>query len=98
MIERRISPRQRVFREANVHCPRGIYLSCHVRDMSRNGTRIRLATARVLPKEINFEIASLELRQTARVSWQMGKEAGIEFTGAFPANGCIPPPKPPEPW
>jgi hypothetical protein len=98
MIERRSSSRQRVFREAKVHCPRGIYLSCRVKDIGRNGTRIRLSTAQALPEEINFEIASLELHQTARVSWQMGKEAGIEFTGAFHANECIPPPNPPEPW
>jgi hypothetical protein len=98
MIDRRGSPRHRVFREAKVHFARGVCLSCQVRDMSRNGTRIRLSSAQALPEHINFEMASLELRQTARISWQMGKEAGVEFTGASHPKGCIPPASPPETW
>jgi PilZ domain len=98
MIDRRGSPRHRVFREAKVQFARGIYLSCQVRDMSRNGIRIRLSAAQALPQQINFEIASLELRQAARVSWQLGKEAGIVFTGEPHPKGCIPPASPPETW
>src|SRR5687768_9791074 len=98
MIERRCSPRQRVFRGAKVHCARGVYLSCQARDLSSNGSRIRLSSAHALPVDINFKIASLELRQAARVSWQMGNEAGIEFIGAPSFKGCIPPANPPETW
>jgi len=98
MIERRISPRQRVFREAKVHCPRGIYLSCQVKDIGKNGTRIRLSNARVLPLHINLEIASIDLQRAGRVSWQLDKEVGVEFTGPLRPEGCIPPASPPETW
>lgn len=98
MIDRRGSPRQRVFRKAKVHCVRGVYLSCQVRDISESGTRIRLSSAQALPKDISFEIDSVDLRRAAQVSWQIGKEVGIEFTGALYPEGCIPPASPPEMW
>jgi PilZ domain-containing protein len=98
MIERRRSPRQRVFREAKIDCPQGVYLSCQARDLSGNGSRIRLSTVQALPDEINFEIASLALRQAARVSWQRGNEAGVGVIGPPRFTGCIPPANLPETW
>ncbi|HYM98387.1 MAG TPA: PilZ domain-containing protein [Aestuariivirgaceae bacterium] len=98
MIEKRGYPRNRVFKYARIDCARDGYWSCQVKDLSQKGVRLRLAAAHLLPTEINIEIASMQLLCSAQVRWQIGREAGFEFTGRRRFKDCVPPVDPPEGW
>ena len=96
MVEKRGYPRFRVLKSGKVDCARGVSVPCHVRDLSADGGRLRLASDHPLPAEINVEILSAQFQCSARVRWQIGREAGIEFTGSAQFKDCIPPVRAPD--
>jgi hypothetical protein len=98
MVEKRGYPRFRVFKGAKVDYARGVYIPCHVRDLSADGGRLRLASGQTLPAKINLEIPSARFKGSARVCWQYNREVGVEFIGLAQIKDCVPPAEAPEDW
>lgn len=84
----RVPKRHRVMQQARILIGRDTFVDCVVRDLSRDGAKICLARAVVLPASFELIVAAHDLRTfTAHLRWQRGDFAGVAFVGAPPAQG-----------
>jgi hypothetical protein len=80
--ERRIAPRRRVLKAAQVvYNNGGSVLECVVEDLSLTGARVSLASPAVLPEGIGIRFQDGTWRP-ARIVWKMADQMGVHFLDA----------------
>jgi len=75
----RSSDRRPTFKFARLETPGGESFACIVRDMTKNGARIALEGAFVLPARVVLHIEEYAARRPALVVWTNENEAGLSF-------------------
>jgi PilZ domain len=78
MIERRATPRQRVFKAGTIEFD-GSGLDCTIRNISRIGAALDVASPIGIPHEITLNIASSNERQNCHIVWRKEKRVGVNF-------------------
>jgi hypothetical protein len=71
--------RRLVFRNATVEFSSGARLTVVAKNLSETGARIEFVAHATLPELVLFIEPTANLRRQARVVWQRGGAAGIEF-------------------
>jgi PilZ domain len=78
MAERRILPRQRVFKAGTIEFD-GTGVDCIVRNISATGAGLEVASPAGIPHEITLSIRSCEIRRHAYIVWRKEKRIGVAF-------------------
>lgn len=78
MIERRASPRQRVFKHGTVSFS-GLNFDVTVRNLSAGGAQIDVARAAGFPMQFTLSIASSRLTRRCRPVWSSEQRMGVAF-------------------
>lgn len=79
-LVQRLPKRHRVMQQARVLFGAETLVFCVVRDVSRDGAKIRLAHPVALPDTFELMIAAHDLRlYVVRLRWQRGDFAGVTF-------------------
>lgn len=78
MIERRISPRQRVFKHGTVSFS-GLDFDVTVRNLSNGGAQIDVGRPIGFPHCFTLSIASNSLRRRCRPVWSANQRMGVAF-------------------
>lgn len=82
-LVRRLPKRHRVMQQARVLLDSKTLVFCVVRDLSRDGAKIRLARPIILPDTFELMIAAHDLRlYHVQLRWQRGDFAGVAFLGS----------------
>ena len=91
MTASRSSDRQRTFIAGRLTFGGGaMSVSCHVRDLSKDGARVTLDAQVALPQRLMIEIPSRGINEPAVLRWRHGEVAGIEFESAEAAQSDDP--------
>lgn len=81
--ERRAAARERtLFSGILIHGPECATIDCAVRNLGRDGARVRLTTPLPLAPPIILLIARLDAAYLAEVVWRRNLELGVRFLGA----------------
>jgi hypothetical protein len=78
MIERRATPRRRVFKAGTIEFD-GSSVDCTIRNISRIGAALDVASPVGIPHEIRLNIASSNERQNCCIVWRKEKRVGVIF-------------------
>ncbi|QDI79513.1 PilZ domain-containing protein [Methylorubrum populi] len=79
----RAGKRHRVVQQGRIVLGPERLIACTVRDLSRRGAQIRVASGHVLPETFSLVIAAHDLRtMKARLCWRRGDLAGVVFEDA----------------
>jgi hypothetical protein len=78
MIERRATPRQRVFKAGTIEFD-GVGIDCIVRNLSHLGAALDVATMAGIPHEVTLAIATLNERRHCYIVWRQEKRIGVTF-------------------
>lgn len=79
-LVQRLPKRHRVLQQARVLLDSKTLVFCVVRDVSRDGAKIRLARPVALPDTFELLIAAHDLRlHHVQLRWQRGEFAGVTF-------------------
>ncbi len=82
--EHRAAPRRRVLLQGKiVYGPTNITLDCAIRNLSRSGARVRLASATPLPAEVKLVEIKDGMAFDCHVVWRAMPEFGLAFTRAY---------------
>lgn len=80
MVERRLNTRRKTFLGARLHYHQqsadGV-----IRNLGRHGARIVFKDAATVHDEFDVEVARLDQRLRARVTWRRTNELGVAFLG-----------------
>jgi two-component system, chemotaxis family, chemotaxis protein CheY len=82
MSDRRAKQRQRVFKSAKIAINRGGVIDRTVRDISKDGASLKVASPLGIPEEFELVLDD-KLRQRCRVKWRKETQIGVEFQSAF---------------
>ncbi|KQQ30871.1 pilus assembly protein PilZ [Methylobacterium sp. Leaf123] len=78
----RVGKRHRVVQQGRIVLGPEHLIACTVRDLSRQGAKIRVAPEHDLPEMFSLVIAAHDLRtMTVRLCWRRGDFAGVAFEG-----------------
>jgi hypothetical protein len=78
MIERRATPRQRVFKAGTIEFD-GVGIDCIVRNLSHLGAALDVATMAGIPHEVTLAIATHNVRHHCYIVWRQEKRIGVTF-------------------
>ena len=78
MNERRAAKRQRVFKAGAIEFD-GSGVDCTIRNISRIGAALDVASPVGIPHEITLNIASRNERQNCHIVWRKEKRVGVTF-------------------
>jgi hypothetical protein len=78
MIERRATPRQRVFKAGTIEFD-GAGIDCIVRNLSHAGAALDVATMAGIPHEVTLSIATRNVRYHCYIVWRKEKRIGVSF-------------------
>jgi PilZ domain-containing protein len=78
MIERRATPRQRVFKAGTIEFD-GTGVDCIVRNLSDAGAALEVATMVGIPHEVTLSIATSNLRHHCYIVWRKETRIGVTF-------------------
>jgi len=85
MAERRPKPRKRVLLGGRIVYQNGDrYFDCSIRDVSESGARILLKPGEPIPSKVYLIETQKRIVHEARVAWNNGREAGLQFLDSFP--------------
>ena len=73
------APRQPVFKDATLILPDGARVKAVIKDLTATGARVEYFHQTQLPGAVVIAAALLRLRCNARVVWQTGSAAGLQF-------------------
>lgn len=79
MNERRIIPRYRTNRPAQITLPDKQRLACMVVDMSTGGACLQGFESTRLPEPFMLSISGLGVRHKCRIAWRSKDRIGVEF-------------------
>jgi PilZ domain len=79
MPERRIIPRQRIFKAGTIEFD-GVGVECTVRNISEGGAGLEVASPAGIPHEITLNILSRGVRHHCHVVWRQKKRIGVAFS------------------
>lgn len=77
--DKRTAPRDKTWKMCRLTFPDGEKMQCVARDLSESGVRIAIEGAIALPARLTFSMPQSGVTKRARVAWQDGAEAGLEF-------------------
>jgi len=80
--EHRRAARRKTLKAGKIVLSDWSVIDCTVRDMSETGARLEFGAVAVLPPEFRLLIVSSNQLIPARLSWQRGATAGVQFTGS----------------
>jgi PilZ domain len=95
-MRRRLHERQTVLRPAAI-TTNGSVIDCCVRDVSRRGAKLRLATQSAPPHDFQLLLKDTGEVHRARLRWRRGIEVGVEFLDdrrVFGRRTSVPSPNP----
>lgn len=75
-------PRVAQFKNGSLIFPDGARIVVVIKDLSETGARIEFFSHTVLPQQALLVEPMLKLRREARVVWQIGGAAGLQFIEA----------------
>lgn len=78
MVERRLNTRRKTFMGARLHYHRQTANGV-IRNLGRHGARIVFQDAATVHDEFDVEVARLDQRLRARVTWRRTNELGVAF-------------------
>jgi PilZ domain len=78
MIERRATPRQRVFKAGTIEFD-GSGVDCIVRNISPAGAALDVATMEGIPHEVTLSIATRNVRRHCYIVWRKERRIGVSF-------------------
>jgi len=79
MIEKRTDPRHRVLKRGTLAFHGGGGLDCTVRNISRTGARIDIASPVGLPKKFTLVIEADHFMRHCRAVWSSEQHIGVAF-------------------
>ena len=82
MSDRRAKQRQRVFKSAKIAIKSGGVIDCTVRDISKDGASLKVASPLGIPEEFELVLDD-KIQQRCRVKWRKETQIGVEFQSAF---------------
>jgi hypothetical protein len=84
LTERRPKPRKRVLFGGRVSYLDGTqHFDCSIRDLSETGARITLKPGLPIPSKVYLIDTRNRTAHEAKVVWNNGREAGLEFVTSF---------------
>jgi hypothetical protein len=79
-IERRASPRMRVFKKGKlIHTNNITVFDCMIRDISDTGARLSCGETATMPREMQLVLHSQREVRMVRVVWRKPRELGVQF-------------------
>jgi hypothetical protein len=82
-MENRASVRRRTLKQALLILnTNGSVVDCLIRDLSFGGAGLWLHNWMALPRRFDLVLPGEKLRVGARLAWQRGQAAGVQFVGA----------------
>ena len=78
-MERRASPRQRVFKAGSIEFDGG-GVDCTIRNMSLAGAGLDVASPAGIPHEVTLNILTCNLRRRCHIIWRKERRIGVRFT------------------
>ena len=79
MDERRSNTRTRVLKGAKITFDQGAAIDCVVRNLSRAGACLEVASPIGIPQTFALVLASDHLRRPCRIAWRTGHRIGVSF-------------------
>lgn len=71
--------RKPIYSDARLSCPDGRTIDCMILDFSEGGAKVRFITTMQLPEKLKIVSKRPTLDTLARVAWQNGSTAGLQF-------------------
>ena len=91
MLERRLTPRSRVYYGGIVAFnARNSTVACVVRNFNMFGAKIEFEDVVLVPDEMDFEIGRKAISCTARLVWRDRDAAGVVFANVREESGVVP--------
>jgi hypothetical protein len=82
-IERRASPRTKVFKKGKlIHTNMIAVFDCMIRDISETGARLSCGETAMLPTEMKLLVSSQREMCLVRIVWRKSREVGVQFLEA----------------
>jgi two-component system, chemotaxis family, chemotaxis protein CheY len=78
MSDRRTKQSQRVLKSAKIAINRGSVIDCTIRDISKNGACLRVASPVGIPEVFELVLDD-KIQQRCRVKWRKETQIGVEF-------------------
>ena len=77
-MERRATPRQRVFKAGSIEFDGG-GVDCTIRNMSPAGAGLDVASPAGIPHEVTLNILACHLRRRCHIIWRKERRIGVRF-------------------
>ena len=91
MNDKRAEQRQRVFKSAKIAMNRGGVIDCTIRDISKNGACLRVASPLGIPDVLELVLDD-KIQQRCRVKWRKETQIGVQFQSTIVVTTDAPQP------
>jgi methyl-accepting chemotaxis protein len=86
MEERRTECRTRVLLHASIHTPRGVHITCTIRDLSEGGARLHVGSGVEVPERFELTVDGENRRFECHVRHRSGSTVNVQFLTSAEAN------------